>query len=619
MLSEMCFFMDCYAKHVLRDKFNEKWPKNAELRNTVYLASVLESDNRNRENVRFLTYDANTRKFEILDRIETMNKLDQEQRDVLGRFIDNPYISGKFYDSNNKRLASTCGIGSFFPFIFKLPEKENKIEEKIEKTRRALEDYGVEEFIKIFDDQEFRKGLEKEILSLKKEKPNKDEREEKTQTYVLILFKNDVEPYYKFLEHEKLLDMAISDPKEGRCQICNEHGLRVGYPVVGSNYDSKKLFLTSPTKGKSRIGVCPLCGFKINAFYKLLNFSKIMPVFIDPMVTEIAAKNVRTFIRGEESYGKFMTRIYYELGRDENRMAHYLIILTKLTKNGLWVDYVSSLKWELGWKKVHDNKEGLKTRHNRKEIEEIFVKALMGNSEDQNVPSWYFGDVRDEKGLAKKVGRYSLYLIYKYRDHLYRFTYKNEQPFAKQDIIEFVNFSIAERYYDLLQNRRSKKNLFLLFGDSIKSSLEIFFNMPVLMGGEPMKDLVDLRRSLDKIITDKSEEIGDEEWAYSAGAFYRYLVGLTKAKEPQLQLEPIINASTVKEVIDLLAITFERYQHAIRIPYLMKWGGISACSFVREDLNKSFLPLKPYFYAGFTDPYAQNKFYGQTNGGVKND
>lgn len=624
----MCDFIDCFAEHVLGDQFESRWPENPELRNKVYIDSIL-SLTSTETNIFFIVYDPKSHRFGVYEKDEVKDLVNEKVFELIGPLIMNPQVSTYFYNEPNKWLGSTSGIGSFFPFIFKMPSPSSKksLEEtadtKIKETIKSLKEYNATEFSNLFNDETFKNNLKNEIPNqLEKRKSELEEvlkkvdkksseyktleKKLKAIPYILILFENR-DPYENYLESEKLLEISITSGSKsvGRCQICGNEG-NVGYPVIGSSYDSKKEFLTSPTKGKGRISVCATCGFKINAFDKLLQKFKLMPVFIDKSVTEMEARNIRIYIKDSDWYSKFMTNVYETLHENEYKMAHYIMIA--VAKDLIWVDYVSSLRWTIKWKSLNLLKNNLELEikeetKNRKEIESVFYSSMKkGMEKTKSLPfSLYFDNQKEKEGR-----KYEDYLFYKYRDYLYRFTYKNEYPFSKEELIEFVNYAIAQKYYDVLR----EKWPVLTFGRSIIAPLEIFFNIPNLIDGEKMKGLEELRKKLDDLLEKDSVELDDAEWAYCAGAFYRYLISKSKAKESPLYLEPLINAGTIKEVVDILTRTFEKYQHEILQTYLIKWGNISASAFIPINKDKSFEELKPFFYAGFVDLYAINKFYG---------
>jgi len=595
MLNEMCSFIDCYAEYILGDKFEARWPEKPELRKKVYIENILSL--RVSKNIKFLVYEPKSGKFTSCEKEKVLEEMSKDISELVRPLLNNPNASSHFYDETNKRLGSTSGLGSFFPFIFKVPQEEN-IDEKIEATKKGLEGYKAEEFKKVFC-SDFPSKLKEEVKKLK----------ERENYFVLILF-DDATPYKEFLESEKILRNAITI-KEGEkrsCQLCGVEG-EVGYPVVGSSYDDKKKFLSSPTKGNGRISVCPTCGFKVNAFNKLLKASKdgVLPVFIDKEVTLVATRNIRNYLGGGESYSNFMKRIYEDLGKDEYKMAHYLMI-----RSGdiIWVDYVSSLRWVLEWK-VLDwmSQEVKKEGKTRKEIGDIFyASVLKGTKRSVELPHSIYFDFGETKKKSGEMRRYERYLIYKYKDYWYRFIYKNEASFSKSELIEFINLSIAQKYYDALMERRIST-----FNDSITAPLEIFFNTKTILGdgGDKMKGLEELRKKFDEVIKNETTELDDAEWAFCAGAFYRYLISHSKSKQQSLELEPFINASSINEVLGVLTRTFERYQHEIKQPYLTKWGGIGSTALVPKDRNRDFEELKPFFYAGFADNMVFKKFYGE--------
>jgi len=638
MLREMCYFVDNYAKLVLGERFEQNWPKTPEYLNKVYFANILNatSEERSDEKVTFIVYKPETKEISILSkREEVLDKMNKELRGLISPVINNPYISKNFYDEPNKRLGSREGVGSFLPFIFPadLSLSKEKIKKKIKATVNSLSKYyGSEgrEFAEVLGDDDFLNKFSNALELLDKEKQslkekleafkNLEDRKQKKdlinemkdrlkaldKIYVLILY-DKVDPYKKFLGSKELIRNSITIEKERqrqRCQICGNED-ETGYPVVGNSYDQKKEFLVSPTKGYGRISICPVCGFKVNAFYKMLKASKnILPVFIDEQATVIEAENIMKYIKGEDNYSQFMDRIYEDLGEEEYRMAHYLIFNIE---DFIWIDYVSSLKWKLNWISINEESWEIRSGFkNRKEIESIFYASIVKDvTKKEYYPSLgiYFGS--KDKG----IGVYERYLKYRFREQLYRFVYRNENSFSMSDIIEFVNLAVAQKYHDVIRNKKIS-----MFKKSIVAPLEIFFNAKniVLEGGKNMKELNELRKVFEKVINeDKTQELSDEEWAYCAGAFYRYLIGLSKAKEPRLELEPFINAGKISDVLGVLTRTFERYQHEIKQPYLSKWGAISASSFVPKNKDKGFEELRPYFYAGFVDPFASKMFYSK--------
>jgi len=627
MIREMCSFVDAYAEHVLGEKFEPNWPKNPEYLNRVYITNILDaiSSKKSDEKITFIVYKPETQEITILSKYEVLDKMNEELRDLISPIINNSYICSNFYDEPNKRLGSTRGVGSFLPFIFRvdLNISKKKIKEKFEATEKSLSRYDGQEFIHILNDDAFLDKILgvleslKERHSLKKElKDSKQEKEEalketkkKLETlnniYVLILY-NNVDPYKKFLSSKELLRNAITIKRDKqRCQICDNED-ETGYPVVGNSYDQKKEFLVSPTKGDGRISICSVCGFKVNAFYKMLKASKnILPVFIDEQATVIEAKNIMLYLKGQENYSQFMDRIYENLGEDEFKMAHYLMLNTG---DFIWVDYVSSLKWKLEWLSINESMEIKRELKNRKEIENVFYASIIeGTAKREAYLSIYFGDLKDRRENMREIEGY---LLYRFREQLYRFVYKNENSFSMNDILEFVNLAVAQKYHDVIRNKWKIST----FDKSIIAPLEIFFNAKNIAPaeGKNMKELNELRKVFEEVIKEnRTQELSDEEWAYCAGAFYRYLIGLSKAKEPRLELEPFINAGRISDVLEVLTRTFERYQHEIKQPYLSKWGAISASSFVPKNKDKGFEELRPYFYAGFVDPFASNMFYSK--------
>ncbi|MEM3555302.1 MAG: hypothetical protein QXF56_01085 [Candidatus Micrarchaeia archaeon] len=595
MLNEMCLFVDECAKYWLGERFNPRWPEYPDLRNEVYIDNILSLVARKEENVLFVVYEPASKNFSVCEKEEVIEMINTNKLGVIRAIVMNPSYSSSFYDERNKWLGSTGGINSFFPFIFVLPE-ENEIERKMRKTKGSLSRYNAAKFEEIFDDKDFLNGLKKKIRELSGETKEK-------KVYILILF-DKPEEYTKFLKSEEILKNIITSTfKKEICQLCGEKGV-TGYPIVGSSYDAKKIFLRSPTKGDGRISVCPTCGFKINAFYKLLKQCKVLPVFVDRYVTTIAAENIREYLRGEEGYEKFMNRVYEKLGKkDEYKMAHYLM---SIIDNVIWVDYVASLKWVLEWESFEGEELEVKRKSmNRMEIERIFYASIFKKGTEKF--KWpfriYFGNLKEWEG---KLGRYGAYLLYRYRDLLYRFVYKNDVAFSKNEIIEFVNLAITQKYYDVLEEGWT----IFTFGKSIIAPLEIFFNS-VWSGGDKMEGLEELRRKLDEVVEKENVQLNEEEWAYCAGAFYRYLVSQSKSKEPPLELEPLVNASRVEEVLDVIVRTFERYQHSIKQQFIKKWGNIASSALIPKDRERDFEELKPFFYAGFIDPFASEKFWGK--------
>ncbi|MEM4332361.1 MAG: hypothetical protein QW500_03725, partial [Candidatus Micrarchaeia archaeon] len=64
MLKEMCDFIDCFAEHVLGDQFESRWPENPELRNKVYIDSIL-SLTSTETNIFFIVYDPKSHRFGV--------------------------------------------------------------------------------------------------------------------------------------------------------------------------------------------------------------------------------------------------------------------------------------------------------------------------------------------------------------------------------------------------------------------------------------------------------------------------------------------------------------------------------------------------------------------------
>jgi hypothetical protein len=308
-----------------------------------------------------------------------------------------------------------------------------------------------------------------------------------------------------------------------------------------------------------------------------------------------------------------MDRVYKGLNENEYKMAHYLV--TNIDGKLIWIDYISSLKWMLEWNSIilkeGKSKFGIacikKENKNRKQIESIFYTSLKKGKKKKDLLPFhlYFGGVPRQK---QKMGmrEYEKFLIYKYRDQLYRFIYKNEFSLSRNDLTEFVNFAITQKYCDAIKEGWPISTFML----SIIAPLEIFFNIPLIVRGESMEGLSELRKKISEILSKKEEiEINDEEWAYCAGAFYRYLIDQSKAKSKTLQLEPIMNSTTINNILDILSRTLEKYQHKIKQSFVAKWGNISAVAFVPSNKNKNFEELKPVFYAGFVDSFALQKFY----------
>lgn len=603
----MALFADRYAKHLLQDNFSKDWPSSPEKMKEVMLGVIEEEiQGRQEKKENFLFYFPEDNKFKKLD-YEEAEVEGHRSGEILKAFIKNPRLAPSFFNNHRKRIGSTKGLGSFFPFVIGVDNTtktggKSGTEKKIKKTISALrENYAgySESFIEIFENEDFVERFIEQI--------------EDFEGY-FIIFASD-EGYAKFFSAPNFIQNTINrtGSKKTNCQICGAKNEYCGYPILGNSFASGKEFLRSPTKGSGRISICGNCGFKIFIFNKLLkSWGRILPLFIHPEAAKISIDNILSLNNKNSAYRETMDMLYEKFKDEEDKLSHYLVV----SKNDEYlVDYVSSIKWKVPW------------------VENVFEHCSAGEKNKKDIGNEFSGAIgkknvdlaifhKEEKREQRQTTRYkeekgeqrqtTRYLTYAYAERIYSFVYLGQNSIVFPDMLDITNLAVYDKYLSGTSERHKTGTIC----KNMRKCLELFFNSKNICKVENMVELNKLRETLKKIRKDEEiKEICPEEWAYAAGSFYRYLCKQSKSENKTLQLEQIANISYTEDLQKLLSRMMERYGHEIKESYLKIWGGISSVALAGTKEKRKFEELKPYFYSGVVDNFAENEFYG----GEKNE